>query len=148
MSGSEGMMQPRTQGMIVHLTLELFHKEIRSTANEEEEQQFLRAVGAGLAHRFPIVANGGVSMLENDLNLIFSELGLGSSHISVTEDGLRILHRFDCVEMDREPVLRAVLPAMLEGAYDAWLRTLGSGPQLRTILIALADDGIELRHGL
>lgn len=130
------------------LLLELFLDEIRSNASEEEEVAFLRAVGVRLAQRFPLSGQGDVDALEEDCNAVFSILGLGTAQIGVAEDALTIRHRLDRRKADTEGPFVTVLPAILEGAYDAWLRTLGSGPRLHTSIISIAGDTIEFRHGV
>lgn len=130
------------------LLLELFLEEIRFNASEEEEVAFLRAIGVRLARRFPLSGQGEADALEQDCNAVFFALGLGTTQIRVTEDALTIRHCLDRRRADMETSLATVWPALLEGAYDTWLRTLGSGPRLHTSIVSIADNAIEFRHGV
>ena len=37
--------------------------------------------------------------------------------------------------------------ALFEGAYDTWLRALGSGPNLHTQVLGWNKGAVNLRHG-
>jgi hypothetical protein len=126
------------------LLLDLLLEEVRSDASEEEAVAFFRAVGFRLAQRFPLSGRGDVQALEQDLNEVFAGLSLGSAQIGMDEDALIVRHRLANVHGSSS----GAWPTILEGAYDAWLRALGSGPRLQTSIRSVTDGMIELRHGL
>jgi hypothetical protein len=133
------------------LLLGLFIDEIQANASEEEQIAFYRAVGTHLAKRFPVKGEGDAHVLERELNAVFQRLGFGRAEISVAEDALYIRHHLAAgagAIPEREEPWQLILPLVLEGAYDAWLRTLGSGPRLHTTMSFADHDTLEYRHGL
>jgi hypothetical protein len=148
MSAFEHETGHRARGCL-GLLLNLFLDEVRANATEEEELAFYRETGLRMAKRYPISGHGDAAVLERDLNLIFEETGFGSAQVSVADDALHIRHMMPPLsDLGGDQPWRFVFSALLEGAYDAWLRSLGSGPRLHTTISSAHDDVIEFRHGL
>lgn len=131
------------------LILDLVLRQIRSTATEEQEHAFLTTVGRDLAARYPLGDSGDLGALEERINDIWQMLDLGMATITVGDDAIRIRHDLPRIDGSQPGAnWRSVVPALIEGAYDAWLRSMGSGPRLRTTQVERTADRVEFRHGL
>lgn len=131
------------------LILDLVLREIRSTATEEQTQAFLRAVGRDLAAHFPLGDSADLATLEERINDVWHMLDLGMATITIAEDAIMIRHDLPRAEGSQPGAnWRAAVPALLEGAYDAWLRSMGSGPRLTTSQSGRGSDFVEFRHGV
>jgi hypothetical protein len=129
--------------------LALLLQEVRANASEAEERSFLIAVGRDLAACCPLEGEGDMAALEASINRVWRMLDMGSARISTHEDAIHIHHKLPHAGVAHaSDQWRAAVPAVLEGAYDAWLRALGSGPRLRTERISQTAELIEFRHGL
>lgn len=145
------MMDPVSGGRpigAIGLMLELLLNEVRATAQPEEELAFYHAIGFQLAAQYPLQPSGDLLAVETELNAVFQQLGLGAVRLSLAADGIYIRHRLLQIDgLGQDGAWRAVLPRILQGAYDAWLRSLGSGPKLRTTIVSSDGFTFEFRHG-
>ncbi|MDF0489602.1 hypothetical protein PX554_15820 [Sphingomonas sp. H39-1-10] len=138
----------RAPANVTSLLLELLLTEVRETAQPDEELAFLHSVGFQLAARYPLQSSGSLEAVEAELNDLFQHLGLGTVRLSVTKDGIHIRHRLLPVDgLEQDGAWRGALPRILQGAYDAWLRSLGSGPKLHTTIVSSDGFTFEFRHG-
>jgi len=138
----------RAPASVTSLLLELLLAEVRETAQPDEELAFHHSIGFQLAARYPLQPTGNLEAVEAELNDVFQQLGLGTVRLSVAKDGIHIRHRLLPVDgLEQDGAWRAVLPRVLQGAYDAWLRSLGSGPKLHTTIVSNDGFTFEFRHG-
>lgn len=125
-------------------------EEIREQASEEQSRTFFAAVGARLAALAPLNDAEDAEVLVAKMNDLWRALGWGSVALSFDDGGVDIFHSNLPLLRDsgEEEMWMAVAPHILEGTYDCWFRSLGSGPKLRTRVVRTEPDLLELRHGL
>ncbi len=132
-----------------NLLVELILAEVQANATREEERAFFHSIGIHFAEQFPLEDPADLPAVEAGLNGVFRNNGLGTTRLSLADDAIFIRHRLTPIDgMRDDDAWRMVLPFILEGAYDTWLRTLGSGPKLRTSVVSSDGFTFELRHGL
>lgn len=130
------------------LMLELVLAEVHATAQPDEELAFYHSIGFQLAAQFPLQSSGDLQAIEAEMNAVFQKLGLGTVRLSLAANGIHIRHRLLQIDgLGQDGAWRSVLPRILQGAYDAWLRSLGSGPKLRTTIESNDGFTFEFRHG-
>lgn len=109
---------------------------------------FYLAIGRRLAALEMLEGVTDTVSLRQRTNAFWHVLGWGEVDIEAGADGILVRHRGAPVTISGAtgPHWRAALLALLEGAYDTWFRTLGSGPALHTTA-QWKGDVAELRHG-
>jgi len=144
----QSTMRPATFAEPSQIILDLVLRQVHSTATEGQEHAFLAAVGRVLAARFPLGDADTLPLLEEKVNDVWHMLDFGTATVTLSDDAVIIRHELP--GSDGRHVgggWRSAVPALVEGAYDAWLRAMGSGPRLKTTCIARTSDYVELRHG-
>jgi hypothetical protein len=113
-----------------------------------QAQGFFRAVGRRMASGETLEAVGDMQELSARLGRFWQGLGWGMTEVTAGSDALLIRHYGApaCPAALSESAWRDVLRSVFEGAYDAWLRMLGSADTLET-RGEWKGDMLELRHG-
>lgn len=138
---------PADRGLALIGTLAM--GEVLAAASAAQARGFYRSVGVRLAQAHPIPPMRDLRELEGAVNTIWAMLGLGYATISLDAQGVLIRHQDmpTAIEGDAENNWARVAPSLLEGAYDGWLRAMGSPEALVTRIQSDTDFGIEIRHG-
>jgi len=123
--------------------------EIYSEAGPAQAFGFYCAIGRRLAALVDLHDVRDLDGLTDRINSLWVLCGYGQTRIQRAETGIRVLHRAApaTIEGDHAGHWATLFPALLEGAYDAWFRQLGSGPALSTRIVRQDGDLIELHHG-
>jgi hypothetical protein len=131
------------------LLFSLLLREMRENASDEEVDGFFHAIGARMAQSCPLPDVDRMDRLASAMNEIWRALDWGRVLLEPEEDGIGIVHFDAPVTMieDDSGLWPAAFTSILEGAYDGWFRSLGSGPKLQTTLVSRSADRIELHHG-
>ncbi|KUR74692.1 hypothetical protein [Novosphingobium sp. FSW06-99] len=124
--------------------------EVFAQASPEAARGFYLAVGRRVAGLVDLAQVHDIDALVERINALWSSCGCGHARISAVETGLKIVHSGAPVLLlgDQDHYWARLFPAMIEGAYDAWFRALGSGPALSTRILRQHGDVIELHHGI
>jgi hypothetical protein len=123
--------------------------EVAGGATPAQRRAFFRAVGARIAKAHPIGDVADIATLAASINRLWTEHDCGEVRFEQVEDGLLITHTGFARRLSSmlggatEQSLRPIL----EGAYDAWLHTLGSGTNLTTRTLWWSDTEARLKHG-
>ena len=122
--------------------------ELSETVTPGQARGFFNVIGKRLAALEPLNDVSGAAALSARINGFWSALDWGEAEIVLQSDAICVRHRHaprdtPLVEAGRWPM---ILLAVLEGAYDAWFRDLGSGPALKTVA-EWDGDVVEIRHG-
>jgi hypothetical protein len=109
---------------------------------------FFVAVGRRMAAFQRLDGISEVSAMSAHVNAFWQAIGWGAVEITLGADAVTVHHahaprHLDGMNLAAWPDL---LLAVVEGAYDAWFRQLGSGPALTT-KAEWNGDSIEIRHG-
>ena len=124
--------------------------EISAGATSAQRRAFFRAVGGRIATIHPLDQVTDIAGLTNSTNALWHDYGCGEVRFEMAEDGILITH--SGLAQNFFPVLgeatEQVLSPFLEGAYDGWLRTMGSGPRLTTRTLWWSNLEARLKHGL
>lgn len=131
------------------LLFSLLLEEMRDNASNEEAHGFFMAIGARMARGCPLPDVDRLDRLAAAMNEVWRALDWGHVLLEPDRDGIAITH-FDAplnLSEDEGGLWPAAFTSMLEGVYDGWFRSLGSGPKLQTVLKARNADRIELHHG-
>ena len=124
--------------------------ELFEGASEAQARGYLGRIGARLAALSPLPrdAESGEA-LTGAMNLLWADLEWGKAEIALDEKGIDIVHLGMplALDGDDEGVWKNGILWILEGAYDAWFRAMGSGPGLSTRVVGQSAGRIELRHG-
>ncbi|MFC3580888.1 cellulose biosynthesis protein BcsD [Sphingomonas hylomeconis] len=123
--------------------------EIAAGANAAQRRAFYRAVGSRIAALHPLGNVQDIAGLTTAVNTLWADYGCGQAKFAMADDGIVITHT------NLPPSLSAVLGEaaehtmgpLLEGAYDSWLRSLGSGPALTTRTLWWSNTEARLKHG-
>ncbi len=109
---------------------------------------FYLAIGRRLAALEPLDGVSDVAGLCARANAFWQALGWGEIDIEAGDHAIIVRHNQPPIGVPGcdGPHWRAALSALLEGAWDAWFRTLGSGPALVTTG-QWQGECLELRHG-
>jgi len=124
--------------------------EVSATAPRAQQQAFFRAIGARIASTHPIEPVDDLGALATVVNRVWLDHGFGHVRFDMAEDGILITHvgaarnLISVLGQGTEPMVRPIL----EGVYDAWLRTLGSGNAVSTWTIGWNDSEVRLKHGI
>jgi len=132
------------------LLVAMLLQEMRDSASDEEAHGFFRAIGMRMAQGFVLPEVEQIDRLAGAMNEVWRALDWGHVLIDPVEDGIRIVHFDAPVRMpeDEGGLWPAALTSLLEGVYDGWFRSLGSGPKLHTTLISRTAEKLEFHHGV
>jgi hypothetical protein len=122
--------------------------ELAEVVPAAQRRGFYLAVGRRMAAAEALDGVEDLAQLAARVNAFWRASGWGEAEIAVDRDGIVVLHHNPPSPAGDTPVgpWLGMLIAVLEGAYDAWFRRLGSGPTLQT-RAEWKGDTIELRHG-
>jgi hypothetical protein len=123
--------------------------EVFAAASADQARGFYRTVGTRLAAQYPIPPMRDLRELEGAVNAIWAALGLGYAKITLDTQGVLIRHQDapEVIEGDMHGHWPHAVAALLAGAYDGWLRAMGSPEALVTRVQDQSEAGIEIRHG-
>ncbi len=124
--------------------------EIFDQARPDQAMKFYAAVGARLAALVDVADVRDLDELGARISAFWAACGCGAARFTASATGITVVHH-DAplgIEGDQQKCWARAFPALLQGAYDAWFRQLGSGPALSTRIIASAGTTIEFRHGI
>ncbi len=139
-----GSLIPET----VQFVLEMVIEQIRASASADQTHGFFVATGRRLAALAQLGDLSNVEDIELTLNTVWDRMGLGAVNFELDDHGLDIVHTgLPSRGSGASEVIVNAMPAMLEGAYAAWLESLTQeGERLRTWLVSHAGSRVELRH--
>jgi hypothetical protein len=123
--------------------------ELFGAASPAQARGFYRSAGARMAAQHPIPPMRDLRELEGAVNAFWAPLGLGYATITLDAQGVLIRHRDapEAITGDAGQHWNEALPALLEGAYDGWLRAMGSPEALVTRIEGHDESAIDIRHG-
>lgn len=123
--------------------------EVTAGANAAQRRAFFRAVGTRIATMHPLDNVSDLAGLTIAVNALWADYGCGQAKFALADDGIVITHTN--LLQSLSPILgdasEQTLSPMLEGAYDTWLRSLGSGPSLTTRTLWWSNTEARLKHG-
>ncbi|HXH16230.1 MAG TPA: hypothetical protein VNJ10_08880 [Sphingomonas sp.] len=123
--------------------------EVAAGATTAQRRAFFRAVGARIAATYPVGDAQDIESLAVSINRLWQQNDCGEVRFELVPDGVLITHTGFGRRLSR--ILGAsteqVLRPFLEGAYDAWLHSLGSSPILTTKTLWWNDMEARLKHG-
>jgi hypothetical protein len=124
--------------------------EVFAEAPPQAVHGFYRAVGRRLAALIDLADVQDIDVLAERINALWLACGCGQARFQAIDTGIKVIHRGapTTIEGDQAGVWALLFPAILEGAYDAWFRQLGSGQALSTRILRHEGDVIELHHGV
>lgn len=122
--------------------------EVAEASAPSQARAFYDAIGRRLAGTESMTGVTDTHSLSIAVNVLWTRLGWGEAEFSVGADAIVIRHADAPLALpgDGARLWPDALAALLEGAYDAWFRTLGSSPVLTT-RARWDGDILELRHG-
>jgi len=129
--------------------LAILLEEIEAAGDPAQTEAFLIAVGRRFAGHHPLardVANSPMTLdvLVHTMNAVWASYDLGAVAVSTASDGYGLVHTLGGFAAG--PLNRLMGP-FLEGCYDAWMRSLGSGAALRTLRTDHAAGCVRFWHG-
>lgn len=141
--------EPREAGMGGFTLLSLSTAaEICEAVPEAQARGFFLSLGRRIAGLEKLDGVTDVAALAARLDGFWSALEWGHVEVEPGADGFVVRHHG--LPRDIAPDPRGnwalMLAAVLEGAYDSWFRTLGSGPALHT-RAQWNGDTLEVHHG-
>jgi len=138
-------MRPQGQAILASVTA----AEIFGTAPAPQAHGFYAAVGRRLAGHIDLALVFDTDMLVARINSFWAAMEWGEATLELGEDAIFIQHRGlpDGMDGDIDGCWPKMATAILEGAYDAWFRALGSDEKLATKLVEWRDGVVRLRHG-
>lgn len=115
---------------------------------EAQARGFFTAIGRRMAALEPLEGVNDASVLCARINAFWQALDWGEVELAMGRDSIVVRHRDlpKRIAEDPEGHWATMLLAVVEGAYDSWFRSMGSGPALRTTA-EWKGDTVELRHG-
>ena len=122
--------------------------EVCESAPATQAQAFFSAIGRRMASLEPLEGVSDAAVLAARINGFWQDLGWGEIQLAVGDDAIVVHHRSlpKALTADQQHNWNTMLLGLLQGAYDAWFRVLGSGPALHTVA-QWQGDMVELRHG-
>ena len=146
---SEWSTDNATETTAASLLLGSIVAEVGGGATTAQRRAFFRAVGAWIAGAHPVGDVQDIAALAASINRLWREHDCGEVRFELADDGLLITHTGFARRL--APILGGAtehtLRPLLEGAYDAWLHTLGSGANLTTRTLWWSDTEARLKHG-
>lgn len=138
---------PTDRGMALIAALTM--GEVFDAASQSQARGFYRSVGAKMAAAHPIPPMRDLRELQGAVNAFWAKMGLGESVITLDAQGVLIRHQDapQAIAGDTGNHWAEALPALLEGAYDGWLRAMGSPEALVTRIQSHDATLVEIRHG-
>ena len=132
------------------LLLSAIITEIHAVGTGAQASGFFVAVGKRIAGYTDVSEASSIEGLAARINRFWVAICWGHVQLEMREDAILIHHSGMPKSLDGDvaehwPNMGA---ALLEGAYDTWLRTLGSGPKLQTKVLGWHNGVVELRHGV
>jgi len=123
--------------------------EVQEGATDEQLHGFFHAVGGRMAGLFSLAGFDDLDEIVGQINGFWSALGWGGAIIELDDEGIDVHHSGMPTGLDGTPheSWAKVAPYILEGVYESWFRSLGSGPTLSTRLLKVTPERIDLRHG-
>ncbi len=144
-SSADAAQQPPPGGGLQSAMID----EIFANATEDQALSFFVAVGTRLAASHPLPENDGVSGLEQAINEIWGQLGLGQVTLAIASDGIAIDHHgYTASEAALSPSWPGAARALLRGAYGAWFASIGGETKLHARLVRQTSEQILLHYGL
>lgn len=127
----------------------MMFNEVTAAASPGESRGFFLAVGRRMADLLDLADISSVAPLEARINGLWRMMAWGRAEVVLLDDGIAVSHHHAPAEMPGCTTERwqAIVPVILEGAYDRWFRQLGSGPALTT-RAKWQGEAVELRHGI
>jgi hypothetical protein len=124
-------------------------EEIFAVATAAQAREYFLAVGRRMAAHADMTDVTNITTLTARINVFWGAMGWGSARVAMTGDGLAIHHTGmpPLFNADAEARWSMIGSALLEGTYDSWLRSVGSGPALKTRVIEWRAGTVELLHG-
>ncbi len=122
--------------------------EICEAVPELQARGFFAALGRRIAALETLEGISDAAALSIRLNEFWFALDWGQIELTLLADGILVRHQGlpRNIAPDPRGHWATMLSGVLEGAYDTWFRTLGSGPSLTT-RATWNGDTLELRHG-
>lgn len=122
--------------------------EVGTSATEDQVHGFFHAVGSRIAALAPVDDIEDADALVDRINALWARLGWGSAAMLIDDAGIDIHHHGvpHMPEGRDDKAWMAAIGPLLQGAYESWFRSMGSGPALRTRVIGQSEDVVELRH--
>lgn len=122
--------------------------ELAEAVPAPQRHGFYLAVGRRMAAGETLDGVDDLTQLARRVNAFWQASGWGEAAVEIEHDAILVLHRHAPSPPHDTPAgpWLGMLLAVLEGAYDAWFRGLGSGPTLHT-RAEWKGDTVELRHG-
>jgi hypothetical protein len=124
--------------------------EVFAEGGPDAARGFYVAVGQRFAGLVDLSDVDDIDTLGERVNALMSACGYGNAQFTAIESGIKIVQQGipRTIQGDQDDHWVQVFPAVLEGAYDAWFRQLGSAATLTTVIIRHEGDVIELHHGI
>jgi hypothetical protein len=123
--------------------LSALSQELSTRIEPDQARALMRRLGASVARQAPLPALELLPDLEDAMNAVWSGMNWGWVELSDTDDALRIMHHCAPIEAAFGPDSRHWSPAVLEGAYEQWLRAAGAGDRLRVQQLATDHSSVE-----
>jgi hypothetical protein len=138
---------PREHGLAMLTALTA--AEIFGEAKPEQAHGLYVAIGRRFSTLVDMADVRDLDDLAERINGLWAVCGYGHARLQAVETGIRVVHRGApvTIEGDHAGHWARLFPALLEGAYDAWFRQLGSSGLLSTRLLRHEGDVIEFHHG-
>lgn len=124
--------------------LEALATQLNARLDTDSTRLLMRRLGASMAQSSPLPALTLLADLETAMNGIWSTMAWGRVELLDQGSALQITHRGAPVESAFGADSRAWAPAILEGAYEQWLRTAGASNRLRVHQTDASQQGDEL----
>jgi hypothetical protein len=121
--------------------------ELSDVATPSQIESFVFALGQRLASRVYLNDAASLNELEDQVNLLWRELGIGRSRMSADATAIVVHHDPGHLPTDViEAEARRYLADLVRGTFDACFRRLGSGDKTQTTT-KWVKQMIEVRHG-
>lgn len=121
--------------------------ELSDVASAPQISSFVFALGQRLAARVSIEDAASLADLEDRVNQLWRELGIGQSRMTADETAIVVQHDPGLLPPDvLEPLARPYLAELVRGTFDACFRRLGSTEATQTTA-KWTEQTIEIRHG-
>jgi hypothetical protein len=142
-------LPPETSDRGLAVVAALAVSEIFANAEKTQAQGFFRAVGKRLAEQNPIPAMRDLRELQGAVNAVWARVGLGEAEITLDLQGVLIHHHDAPTTIPYDPEFNwgDALASLLVGAYDGWMRAMGSPDALHTRVLSYSANTVEIRHG-
>lgn len=112
-----------------------------------EMRALMHRAGARLARRLPLGACATLPELECSINRRLAECRLGEVRILDRDDAIVFQHQGGTLDAVLGIASRPWAPALLEGAYEQWMRSAGAGRALEVCQRATGfNEGVTEFH--